>query len=108
MSADEMFKDLGYKVYLNNEDTLLFKKQSDFFKTSITFDKREFKKSFYAIDAEWVANNSEKWVTQNFRYEFDKYCSANGYWSNIWHEFSIEELQAINKKVEELGWNEKS
>lgn len=85
MSADEMFEDLGYKVYLNNEDTLLYKKQSDFFKTSITFDKREFKKSFYAIDA-------------------DKYCSANGYWSTIWHEFSIEELQAINKKVEELGW----
>ena len=43
MSADEMFEDLGYKVYLNNEETLIYKKQSDFFKTSITFDKRDFK-----------------------------------------------------------------
>ena len=102
--ADEMFEELGYRIYLNDKDTLIYKHQSDFFKTSITFDKRDFKKTFEAVDSHWVANNSEQWVTQEFRDEFDKYCAANGYWSMIWHEYSMQELQAINLKVKELGW----
>lgn len=103
-TADEMFEELGYRIYLNDEETLIYKHESDFFKTSITFDKRNFKKTFYATESVWVANNSEQWVTQQFRDEFDKYCSAHGYWSMIWHDYSMEELQAINKKCQELGW----
>ena len=68
------------------------------------FDKRKFKKTFHATEGLWVPNNSETWYTQKFKNEWDKYCAAQGYWSSIWHEFSIQELQAINKKVEELGW----
>ena len=102
--ADEMFEELGYRIYLNNDDTLIYKKQSDFFRISITFDKREFKKTFNAVESSWIAKNSEVWVTQKFRDEFDKYCSANGHWSMIWHEYSMSELQAINKKCKELGW----
>ena len=104
MSADEMFENLGYRIYLNNKDTLIYKHEIDFFKTSITFDKRDFKRTFEAVEMQWIANNSEKWVTQEFRDEFDKYCTANGHWTMIWHQYSIAELQAINKKVEELGW----
>lgn len=104
--ADKMFEELGYKKYLDNEDTLIYKKQTDFFRVSITFDKRDFKKTFYATEGYWVANNSAEWVTQQFKNDFDKYCSSNGYWSTIWHEFTILELQAINRKIEELGWNE--
>ena len=102
--ADKMFEELGYIKYLDNKDILIYKKQTDFFKVSITFDKRDFKKTFYAEEGYWVANNSDKWVTQEFKNDFDKYCSANGYWSSIWHEFTIQELQAINKNVEELKW----
>ena len=102
--ADEMFEELGYRIYLNNDDTLIYKKQSDFFRISITFDKREFKKTFNAVESSWIAKNSEVWVTQKFRDEFDKYCSANGHWSMIWHDYSMPELQAINKKCKELGW----
>lgn len=102
--ADEMFEKLGYRIYLNDKETLIYKHQSDFFRTSITFDKRDFKKTFYAVESKWVAKNSEQWVAQKFRNEFDKYCSANGHWSMIWHEYSMPELQAINEKCKELGW----
>lgn len=105
-SADKMFEGLGYRIYLNDEDTLIYKHQTDFYKTSITFDKRDFKKTFCAVESYWIAKDSAKWVTQEFRDEFDKYCSANGHWSMIWHEFTIEELKAINKKVKELGWHD--
>ena len=102
--ADKLFNELGYEICLNNETILIYKHQTDFFKISITFDKRDFKKSFFAVESEWVANNSEKWVTQQFKNEFDKYCSANGHWSMIWHEYSMPELKAINKKCQELNW----
>lgn len=106
--ADEMLKDLGYTKYLDNEETLIYKHKSDFFEVSLHFDKRDFKKTFYAVEGRWVANDSAKWVTQEFKNDFDKYCAANGYWSSIWHEFSMQELQAINKKCEELGWLDKN
>ena len=106
-TADEMLNDIGYVKYLDNEEKIIYKYERETFRVSLTFDKREFKNTFYATEAMWVANN-EGWYTQKFKNEWDKYCAAQGYWSSIWHEFSIEELQAINKKVEELGWNEKS
>lgn len=106
-TADEMLNDIGYVKYLDNEETIIYKYERETFRVSLTFDKREFKKTFYATEAMWVANN-EGWYTQEFKNEWDKYCVAQGYWSSIWHEFSIEELQAINKKVEELGLNEKN
>ncbi len=102
-TADEMLNDIGYVKYLDNEEKIIYKYERETFRVSLTFDKREFKKTFHATEAMWVANN-EGWYTQEFKNEWDKYCAARGYWSSIWHEFSIEELQAINKKVEELGW----
>jgi hypothetical protein len=105
MSADEMLKELGYIKYLDNEDTLIYKIDSETFRISLHFDKRDFKHTFYAVEGFWVAHN-EGWYVQKFKNEWDKYCSAQGYWSSIWHEFSMQELQAINKKVKELGWNE--
>lgn len=101
--ADEMLNSIGYIKYLDNKDTLIYKYERETFRISLMFDKRPFKKTFYAIEALWVPN-SEVWYTQEFKNEFDKYCSANGYWSNIWHEFAIQELQAINEKVKEIGW----
>lgn len=105
MTADEMFEDLGYKIILNNDEKLIYSKQREFFKMSIEFDKRDFKKTFSAIDSQWIANDSASWVAQDFKNEWDKYCSAQGYWSSMWHEYTMEELQAINKKCKELGWN---
>lgn len=102
--ADKMLNDMGYKKYLDNEDTLIYKYERETFRVSLTFDKRSFKKTFHATENIWVPKNSETWYTQEFENEWSKYCARQGHWSSIWHEFSVEELQAINKKVEELGW----
>lgn len=102
--ADKMFEELGYRITLNNDKTIKYNKQSDYFKYVINFDKREFAKTFEAMESIWVANDSNKWATQKFKSEWEKYCSANGYWSNMWHSFTMQELQAINQKCEELGW----
>jgi len=102
--ADEMLEKLGYIKYLDNEDTLIYKYERETFRVSLTFDKRSFKKTFFATESLWIPNNSETWYIQDFKNEWDKYSSAQGYWSSIWHEFTIPELQAINEKVKELGW----
>lgn len=103
--ADEMLNDIGYIKDLDNEDTLIYKYDGETFRASLTFDKRDFAKTFEATEGVWVAHD-EGWYTQEFKNEWDKYCSAQGYWSNMWHKFTMQELQAINAKVEELGWVE--
>ena len=102
-----MFAEIGYIKYLENEDTLIYKYNRETFQVSITFDKREFKKTFHAVEMSWIPKNSETWYTQEFESEWLKYCAAQGHWSMIWHEFTMQELQAINKKCEELGWLDK-
>lgn len=103
--ADEMLNNVGYIKYLDNKDTLIYKYDRETFRVSLEFDKRSFKKTFYAVESLWVPNN-QSWYAQEFENEWDKYCSAQGYWSSIWHEFNMQELQAINEKAKELGWNE--
>lgn len=104
MTADEMLNDIGYIKYWENEETLIYKYTRETFEVSLHFDKRDFKHTFYAIEGLWVPRNSETWYTQEFKNEWDKYCAAQGHWSSIWHEFSMQELRAINKKCQELGW----
>ena len=106
MNADKMFEELGYVKYLDNKDTIIYKYERETFRVSLTFNKKDFKKTFYATEAIWVPNNVETWYRQKFKNEWDKYCATQGYWSSIWHEFSMQELQAINAKCKELGWIE--
>ena len=101
--ADKMLEELGYKKYSEDEDKIIYKYDRETFRVSLTFDKRSFKKTFYATEGLWVANN-DTWYTQEFKSEWDKYNASQGYWSNIWHEFDMKELQAINMKCKELGW----
>ena len=103
--ADNMLNELGYIKYLDNEDTLIYKYERETFRISLMFDKRPFKKTFHTIEGLWVAND-KGWYTQEFKNEWDKYCSAQGYWSSIWHEFTMQELESINEKCKELGWKE--
>lgn len=71
MSADEMFKELGYKKSVG-ETTEVYKLSRD--NKNIYFSKLI------------------KRIKIDGKYDF----------------LDMQELQAINKKVEELGWNEKS
>ena len=103
--ADKMFKELGYEKYSEDEDKIIYKYNRETFRISLTFDKREYKKTFYATEGLWIANDDE-WHTKKFKNEWDKYNASPGYWSNIWHEFDMQELKAINLKCKELGWIE--
>ena len=81
MSAKEMFEKLGYKLY--KHQTYMF------------YEKALKKKPEYENDYEHIEFNfiSE---TINKTYGDDNSVS----------DITFEELQAINKQVEELGWNE--
>ena len=74
MSADEMFKELGYERNKSKEFIIYSKKEMKYNKTK----KWEICLVFNCIDKCLMVKNKQL--------------------------FSLEELQAINKKVEELGW----
>ena len=78
MTAKEMFEELGYK-----ED---FPDDYD----EIVYARNILNKDTFAyIDSEIISFYENKiWFTNK-------------------SDFNLEELQAINKQVEELGWNEK-
>ena len=80
MKAKEMFKKLGYKQKLQYEDDdLIAIRYKNKYNIEIIFD---------LWDCDFV--------------KFGKI------WENIGNSsINMEELQAINKQVEELGWNER-
>ena len=79
MTAKEMFEKLGYfEASMPNADEIVFN-----FKSSDIEDYR------------YIAFN-----------KIDKYIEVDDY--TDYFKLSLEELQAINKQVEELGWNNES
>ena len=74
MNADEMFEELGYERNKSKEFIIYSKKEMKYNKTK----KWEICLGFNCIDKCLMDKNKQL--------------------------FSLEELQAINKKVEELGW----
>ena len=82
MNAKEMFEKLGYKVLVNNKNTLEYLKQTEDEKYTITFDKK------YKFIGHY----------------YEQYSKFNNMWTYELCDLTLEELQAINKQVEELGW----
>lgn len=78
-TADELFNELGYKK-INTPTNLIYQNEKN---------NREirFYKIYKCVEVSLI--------------EFEEY-EGNSIF------FTMKELQAINKKVEELGWNEKS
>ena len=90
MSAKEMFEKLGYKfVSYGDEEIIEFDKivVKDYEYKKIVFDIR---RKFFWLD-----------------YFKNKYDNNNKLINKIHTIFvsDVEELQAINKQIEELGWN---
>lgn len=83
-TADEMFEELGYTKFYDRENACVF------YDTK-TDKKIIFDKTYKSI-------------------ELSKDTGESIYNNTIYDIFILEinELQAINKKIEELGWNEKS
>lgn len=105
--ADKMFEELGYHKYLENEDTILYKREGNnkngynVMKSNITFDLRL--KTFEGEFSLFVPHRKD-WQETKFENEWLKYSAAQGHWSTTTRRFEMEELKAINKKCEELGW----
>lgn len=76
--ADKMLRDLGYKFEKVNNEFIIYEKDDE---------------NCYPYKVKLSFNKKIKTVV--------KYCEL--YPDRIW--FTMQELQAINKKVEELGWN---
>lgn len=80
MSADEMFEELGYELINDCEFYLLYEKALK--------ENAEYENDFVQITFE----KRDKEVVKTYG---DDYSAK---------EISMQELQAINKKCEELGW----
>ena len=81
--ADKMFEELGYEKQCDKDDSERF----------ITFIKYLGLSNRKAINFDcWTKSISAGYLDDDYEYEEPYY-------------FNMQELQAINKKVEELGWN---
>lgn len=90
MSAKEMFEELGYEYY--EGDSCIVYVKSDCIPNRINTEKISFIKIFF----------NDKYICIE-SYETDAYLSnRKNYDATL---FSLDELQAINKQIEELGWN---
>ncbi len=108
MSAKEMFEKLGYEQRVNDNEQIYYYLKKETYTRSIEF--RKHAKDFCVNGMEWLSNDSCEWTTMNennlFRDEFDKYCAKYGHWITTYFVYiDAKLLQAINKQVEELGWN---
>lgn len=78
MSAKEMFEELGYKLKYKNKYKIMYIKPDVFLNAVLPLDLYQY----YKI----IINRKDEII--------EKYGSA----------ITFEEIQAINKQVEELGW----
>lgn len=102
--ADEMFKELGMLKTLDNDDIVIYRLKDDYRDYSIHFDKKL--KRFHYTCSHSIFNDQATWEAMNknneFRDDFDKYCSKYGYWGSFPNDIGMELLQAINEKCKEL------
>lgn len=82
MTADEMFKELGYEIRRNSID------EDDFV---------EYKKTLFNNEEQYIVFDIENELININREDFKNFQSVTSI-------LSRKELKAINKKVEELGW----
>mgnify|MGYP003305207663 CR=1 FL=1 len=106
-TAKEMFEELGYIQRCNNKFVYYHQKEETF-TNSIEFSKYE--KEYCITGMKWCPLDSLQWTTMNknnlFRDEYDKYSLRYGKWrSKYFNYVDIKLFKAINKQIEELGWN---
>ena len=73
-------------------------KTADEMLKELEYKKKNLDLIFSRFWEEWENENLEKTISFNTEHEIVNITDENGY------GIAMEELQAINKKVEELGW----
>ena len=84
MTADEMFKELGYKGRYGADNLMLYEK---------TFEVKSKRKPIRKVIGFDLIKKEI--------YVFESYIDVK---YNLFGNVDMQELKAINKKVEELGW----
>ncbi len=93
MKAKEMFEELGYEQIKNNEDDIVY--QTDIL--DIRTWGEENNRNRYTI---YFCKRFET-VQIHFNYGNEKY----GYKEKNYGTFYKKDIEAIQKQIEELGWN---
>ena len=102
MNKDITLEDLGYRLILQDDDTIIYKYKTDYVDYSIFF--KLGKNPTYDIwFFEWWDSKSDGWVPMEQREENLKHCARYGEWRKIDCLISIELHQAIHNKLKELG-----
>ena len=97
-SAREMFKELGYKCLNDTDYEKIFNKQNKRCVVYGATTEVDIGKSIHSI----IIGIDEKDIT-NFIIYFNNNDESLGIEP---YRLKFKELQAINKQIEELGWNE--
>lgn len=106
MSAKELFEKLGYELFLNNKETLMYRCKKDYVDNSVTFNLGNlFPNTYDVMFVDWWDNKSADWLPMSERREDLKHCATYGHWQKVDRPISFELHKAINKQIEELGWN---
>lgn len=101
--ARTMFNELGFKLYVSDENTLLYKYETDYDKVTVRFDLQN--KTYSTTWSRFVDNNERSFVPMAQRPQNTKHSCYYGNWQvEMWHEISAEQHNAIHQQMIELGW----
>ena len=102
MNKDITLEDLGYKLFSQDDEMIIYKHKTDYVDYSIFF--RLGKNPTYDICFfDWWDNKSDGWLPMEKREENLKHCARYGEWRKTDCLISIELHQAIHNKLEDLG-----
>lgn len=106
-SAKELFEELKF-IQSIEYDSIHYRFKNDYRDISIFFYTGEFLPKTYSVTfLNWIDyENKDGWLPMSERKETLKHCSAYGRWQIENESITIDLHKAINKQVEELGWNE--
>lgn len=107
MSAKEMFERLGYTLFLKDNETLIYRHKNDYIDNSVTFHLGNHFPMCYDVSFfDWLDDSDRNgWVPMSKREANLKHCAKYGCWQKVEYGINISLHKAINKQVEELGWN---
>lgn len=96
-------EDLGYKLNLQSDTTVIYEYKTDFIDYSILFRLGE-NPTYDVSFVDWWDNKGEGWIPMEEREnEWLKHCSEYGHWQKVEYPISIELHQAIHNKLKDLG-----
>ena len=106
MKAQELFKELGYECRVD-EDCIKYTRKNDYEHNTIFFWIGKGRNKFYDfVFMDWIDNKDDGWIPMSERpTEWLKHCAKYGKWQIQQPAIDNRLHRAINKQVEELGWD---